>query len=396
MNRTTLLFILLFFIADITEAQWTKISAVPNADIVDLVVYNNILYAASSSNQIFVSQDSGVVWNTIVVSTNPIDITSIVIFDNVIYVGTFSYGVFYSTDNGISWQNNGIHPRWINEFAIHNSALLTATLGNGVALKGFNSNNWTYLNASLPNYSINVNSIISSTNDIIIAAGSNGTFYRYDFNNSIWNEEYYDGVLHPGLQISKLINIEDTILAVNFNRIIRSNDAGLTWSNDNIDTHNGYSRTIYQGHLHQYTLTNIIPTGTWIQHRDNYAVLGTSWASNEELLPTGFSYDIVEYDNKLFLGKDDGLYMKSTVLGLEEHSSNKEYKIYPNPSTDGIIKLYSTRNIIALKIFNSIGQLMQATSVNGFHTETVLPSGIYYFQLTFSDKVVSSKVIVLK
>ena len=308
MKKLYLITVLLLSL-NLAFSQWTKIASVPSADIVALRSINNIIYAASRTI-IYKSSDGGVAWNSVRISNNPLDITSLEFYNNKIYVGTFNQGVFFSSDNGNTWQNNGADPKFISSFAVKNNILYASTLGNGIAVMNPNTNNWSLLNNSLPSYSINVQSIIGSPNFLLIAAGSNGTFYRYNFNNSSWNEEYYDGILHPGLQISKLVNDADTIFAVNFNRIIKSTNAGLTWTNDKQGTEEGFYRTIYSGSTNYYTLTDLIPTGTLIQQRNKHAAIGTTWATDEEFLPDGFAYDIIEFNNKLFLGKADGLYVK--------------------------------------------------------------------------------------
>ena len=291
--------------------QWTKIASVPSTNIVSLVVENDTIYAVSRSNMIYRSINGGVDWTPIIVSNNSINIASLIFYNNKMYVGTFHSGVFFSSNNGVTWQNNGPLPQDISGFTIKDNILYASTLGSGVAVMNPTTNSWTFLNATIPDFSINVFSIISSPDFLMIAAGSNGTFYKYDFNNSFWFEKYYDGILHPGLQINKLINNGDTVFAVNFNRIIKSANAGTSWANDETGTHDGISRFIYSGPNNYYTLTNDInPTGTWLQKRNRNAVIGSTWATNEEFIPNGFSFDIIEFNNKLFLAKADGLYFK--------------------------------------------------------------------------------------
>ena len=309
MKKIYLMTVFLFSL-NLAFSQWSKVVSVPVTSIVAFRVINNALYAASGSNIIYKSSDGGVTWNSVTVSNNLIDITSLIFHNNKIYVGTFSFGVFFSSDDGNTWQNNGTDPKFISGFAIKDDILYASTLGNGVSFLNPNSNSWSSLNNSLPNFSVNVNSIIGSANFLMIAAGSNGTFYKYDFQNSNWNEGYYDGILHPAVQISKLVNDADTILAVNFNRINTSTDAGLNWTNDKLGSHDGAYRTIYSGINDYYTLTDMVPTGTWIQQRKKNAATGSTWNNNEEFLPDGFAYDIIEFNNKLFLGKEDGLYFK--------------------------------------------------------------------------------------
>jgi hypothetical protein len=294
-------------------SQWTKIGSIPNNDIVSFTINNDVIYAASDGNEIYKSND-GIVWSSIRVSSDAIDISSIIFYDSKIFVGTFHFGVFFSTDNGNTWQNNGSGPAQISGFAIKDNILYASTLGNGVTALNSATGSWSLFNNFLPGYSVNVQGVIGSPNFLLIAAGSNGTFYRYDFNTHEWNEEYYFGSLKPGLQINRLINIADTLWAVNGNRIIKSSDAGITWDEDKIGAHDGESRFISAGTTKYFTLTNLFPQGTWIQERSKSVGIGSTWSVNEEFFPAGFSYDITEFKDRLFLGKQDGLYTKSLVV----------------------------------------------------------------------------------
>jgi len=315
MMKNLYLFHVLLLLVSPSFAQWTKINSVPNNDIVSLVVDNDIIYAVSDLNEIYKSSD-GIVWSSMRVSPDAVDISSIIFFDTKIYVGTFNFGVFVSSDKGNTWQNNGSGPSQISGLAIKNNILYAVTLGDGVAVLNSATGRWSSFNNSLPSYSVNVHSVVGSPGSLLIAAGKNGTFYRYDFNVNEWNEEYYFGRLRPGLQINRLINVADTLWAVNGNNIIKSSNAGISWDEDKVGTHDGDSRFISAGNINCYTLTNLFPTGTWIQERGRNAAIGSTWLPNEEFLPTGFCYDIIEFKNKLFLGKQDGLYSKDLIAAI--------------------------------------------------------------------------------
>ena len=293
-------------------AQWTKIIAIPSKDIIALGVHNGSIYAASDSNIIYKSID-GFTWTATSVSNVPVELTSMAFYNNEIYIGTADVAVFSSLDDGITWHNKALSAIPVSRFAVNNNILFAATFGDGVYELNTNTNTWLQFTNSLPTYSFNVQNIISAPNFFIAGAGSNGTFYRYNFIINQWHEEYYYGSLRPGLQINRMINNANTIFAVNGNKIIRSNNAGISWADDKAGTHNGADRNIYSGSSNIYTLTNEVPRGTWIQQRERNAGIGTTWLTNEEFFPTGYSFDIVEFNNKLFLAKDDGLYFKTIV-----------------------------------------------------------------------------------
>lgn len=308
-------FILFFFSSIIATAQWRQVTDIPKRDVVALTVNDNTIYAASSKNKIYKSSNAGDNWNEVTVSNNLIDITALKFYNDILFVGTAHFGVFFSRDKGDTWQNNGTGPGEVSEFAISNNILYASTLGNGVSVLNAANNTWSSFNNALPSYSVNVNSITGAGNFLLTAAGANGTFYRYNFTNNSWHEEYYDGILHPGVLVNKIIHSADTIFATNFNRIIRSNNAGVTWANDQQGTHVGFYRAMHEGTEKYYTITDMVPTGTWIQERNKHAVIGTSWTPNEEFLPDGFAYDILEHNKRLFLAKGDGLYIKDIVTG---------------------------------------------------------------------------------
>ena len=298
----------------LTFAQWTKISSIPSRSIVALVVHNSAIYAASDSNIIYKSAD-GFNWTATSVSNVPVEIISMIFYNNDLYIGTGDVTVFNSSDDGITWHNNALSAIPSSRFAVSNNILYGATFGDGVYELNTNTNKWLPFTNALPTYSYNVQNIISAPNFLIIGAGSNGTFYRYDFIRNQWNEEYYYGRLRPGLQINRMIANANTIFAVNGNRVIRSNNAGVGWADDRTGTHNGADRNIYSGSANNYTLTNEVPRGTWIQQRNKNAAIGESWSTNEEFFPTGYSFDIIEFNDNLFLAKDDGLYFKTIAAG---------------------------------------------------------------------------------
>ncbi len=183
MNKTTriLLITILLLCGSQISAQWIKVNSIPINDIVALVVNENKIYAASDSNEIYKSSDNGLTWTTLTVSSSPIDITSLIFLNSRIYAGTYRSGVFTSQDNGDTWNNSDPNIRFISDFVEKDNVLYTSTLGNGTAVLDTNTNNWVFINDSLPTYSVNVQSIIGSQNFLMIAAGANGTFYKYNF-----------------------------------------------------------------------------------------------------------------------------------------------------------------------------------------------------------------------
>ena len=397
MKNSIVLFVLALMNVNHSIAQWSKINTIPNQDIVALAVYGNTLLAATDSTLLYKSVDGGINWSPILVNNTPIVIITLKVIDDTIYVGTNSHGIFYSADDGLSWFHKGSNLLAVTGIEKFGNNLYTCTLGSGVLIYNKIIGDWVPFNNSLPSYSVNVNCMLSTSNSLFIAAGANGTFYRYDFIAHAWNEEYYYGHLSPGLQIQKLLNNSDTLFAVNGNRIIRSEDNGLSWTNDKVGSHNGYSRTIYSGINSHFTLTNVINGGTWIQQRSILSASGASWASNEEFLSTGYSYDILEFENKLFLGRNEGLYVYGLLSGVEDPiHDNDGVNIFPNPSSTEI-NISSDNQINQLSIFGAMGQILisEKVGMNEIIIQPNLPKGIYFISLHLSrDQKVVRKLII--
>lgn len=378
------------------SAQWTKITSLPTNDIVALAVHSETLYAVSDSSTMYKSTDGGVGWSEILVSPHAVELTSISFFNGTVYVGTYRSGVFQSSDNGATWQNIGLANTVVFKFLVKDNVLYAAT-DNGVAVFNAGLKQWSYMNNSLPSYSTRVDQIIGTPNHVIIGAGANGTYYRYDVANNQWIEHFYYGHIAAGLQVSSMVNFFDTVYAANGQRIMRSDNGGETWVDDAIGSHKGYLRVMYIGKKDCYSVTNTATGGTWIQQRGKSAT-GSSWAINEEFLSNGFAYDIVEFQNKLFLAKSDGLYVKNITLGVGNPSgSSTDVNVFPNPSHSKSVNITCGTVISGYSIVNSKGQpvLSGAADSNAFTIQMDVVAGVYFVQLSMPDgHIVVRKFIV--
>ena len=399
MRTSITILAIIFFNLKSSVGQWTKINTVPDQDIVALTTMGDTVFAASDTNILYKSIDGGMGWSPIMISNNPVHIITLKVIDNKIYVGTFDHGIFRSTDYGFTWSNTGIGLPAITGIEKKGNDIYAATLGNGVYVFNPNTNDWVPFNNSLPSYSVNVYTISGAPNSLLIGSGANGTFYRYNFNTHDWNEEYYYGSLHPGLLIQKLINNSDTLFAVNQDRIIKSEDNGLSWTDDKTGSHDGLSRTIYSGTNYYYSITNTLTLGTWIQERSKSAVIGSTWAANEEFLPNSYAYDILEFHDKLFLARADGLYVKELLSGVNSLVREKSnVKIYPDPSDGSVINISCDHQINKLTITSTMGQIVYSDNIrkNEFTIQANLPGGVYLVSFVFPDRENVVKKIIIE
>lgn len=395
-----IIFTLLLFNINSVFAQWTLLNTIPNQDIIVLRSHQNAIYATTLSNVIYKSEDLGNTWSSINISNNSIAIQSLEFIDNYIFVGTVSNGIFQSIDGGLTWQNTIGNILPVTGFVKKGNSIYAGTLGNGVYVYNSLNNNWLPFNNSLPlNVAGSVNCIASTNNYLFIASGGNGVFHKYNFNINAWEEGYYYGILSPGLEVSDLENRDDTITVVNGNRVIKTLNAGLSWANDNIDARNGIDRIIYNGNTEQYIITNSLTGGSWIQKRNKNSSIGTSWAIDEEFITNINSYDILEFQGKLFLATDTGLYQKNLTLSIDDPTEvNIDIEIFPNPSSGREIQIRSKKNIKSFSILNSIGQNIHNEIVdkNTFSVENKLPIGTYFLKFSTTEGIIIVKKIIIQ
>jgi hypothetical protein len=92
----------------------------------------------------------------------------------------------------------------------------------------------------------------------------------------------------------------------------------------------------------------------------------------------------------------DGKYSYSDIIAVT--NSNKEFKIYPNPSNDGYVYIDNLENVHQIKVLNAKGQVLnQYTSISSNSLKINLSefkSGLYYIVINTSNRVVTEKILI--
>jgi len=138
--------------------------------------------------------------------------------------------------------------------------------------------------------------------------------------------------------------------------------------------------------------------GTWIQGRSKSSLSGSSWAETEDFLQGGFSYDIIEYRNKLFLARADGIYVKDGILGTDKSlPDNSDIELFPNPSDGKLINISSDMQINKLTILNILGQIEYSEIVrnNTLIISSDLKEGVYFIIFNLSNGRNAVKKIII-
>jgi len=307
-------------------SNWVKLNA-PNDTITVLEEFNNVIYAASNSNTLYISVDHGASWSSVKVGIADVNITAIRVFNGKIYLGTGNNGIFSSND-GRNWINyvSGFqdyniygylvgYP--ISSFAISNNTLYVSTRGNGVRALNPATGNWDAFNSGLPQIitSFEVFKMLSANNTLVAAAGVNATFYYYNVSSGQWLES---ALPHIQTYIDKMIVDNGTLYGhTSEGKMIRSTNNGLSWDYDTADLHNAQAlnyKELYCGTTKDYILSvsfGSAENGTTIQQRDKNAALGSTWANGQEFLEGIHAHAILQSGSVLFLGTNEGLYVRS-------------------------------------------------------------------------------------
>jgi hypothetical protein len=181
--------------------------------------------------------------------------------------------------------------------------------------------------------------------------------------------------------------------------LLRSDDLANSWVTDEVGLQQGQSRILYSGALHNYVLTSSIidemgTSSTYIQKREKSLPLDSDWDSNSEVLPM-YIYAMVEFDNKLYLATEDGLYSKidnslnNPVPNLDEFI----IKVYPIPSSNATITIESDYKIEQIAISDLQGRLVYSSIYEGSQI-SVPEKGIFILTVTGEKGVTSTKIVM--
>lgn len=383
------LFVFTLLSYHITTAQWSVVTKLPLTEFVSLASKDSLLFAATLSNILYKSTNFGEDWTQIEVGGNNVVLEKIEIIDDILFIGTKNAGIFQSNDYGVTIEKTLSSSLPITDFVKRGNQYFASSLGNGVYVFTVQNRSWEeYFTQSIPlNVAGSVTNILSTKDYLFIASGGNGVFHRFSTIDNQWKAGYYYGNLAPGLQITDAINLNDTILVVNGNRVIVSTNDGQTWQDDKLGTFNGVDRLIYQGNTDIYLVTSDFQQGTWIQKRQISSPIGNDWSSDDEYLPNFYCFDMVQYNNKLYLASENGVFFKSTSTSVSEIEEYKpSLQIHYQPIAN-LISVQSSKEIASVTLFNVLGQIVHQEQCNCtlLQINSSLPNGVYVVTVKLLD-----------
>lgn len=303
---------------------WIRITTLPAEKISLVKTIDGTVYTAAASGLVYHSADSGKTWSAYNKIKNNVQVTAFIIFKHKIFVGSQADGVFMSPDNGNTWIATFPFPALApaSTFLVWNDHLYCSSSGlDGIYGYDENTVNWNRFNSDgLPtNYNLTVEKAIVVNNSLLTIQGVNGNFYTYDTGTAKWSEHSFFFNHIAGLHITDILYNNNTLYASYGPAIFRSDNTGQAWAYDTVGLKRANdfispTRVMYTGNDSYYTLLNVRQSETWIQQRAKTAPLGTSWSNHQEHLSIGYSYDISQLGNKLFLATASGLYYKNATV----------------------------------------------------------------------------------
>ena len=190
-------------------AQWSRVEALPAAQVLSLRAKGDTLLAGTSS-VVFLSTN-GVSWQP----SNPPTAGTPFIFalwlrNGRIFAGTNSQGVFTSSDLGTSWQafNQGLVGGFadsqldIADLQERGDSLFVATLGAGVYVRTLaTAGTWSHFGEEFePNQASNVTDLELGGSRLLACGGSNGTVFVRDPGAPDWTISFLGNTgLLPGV-----------------------------------------------------------------------------------------------------------------------------------------------------------------------------------------------------
>ena len=187
-----------------------------------LAATGNYLFKAIGYNGVFCSTDDGLHWissNSGLPNTN---INNFTVVDNVLYAGT-GQGIFFSSNYGSNWNQIGLSNYSVKDITKIGSSIFAGTMFDGVFKSTNNGTNWVTYSFGLLNTFIRDFEV--SGNDLY--AGTDGGVFLLTAGGTMWNE-ISSGLTHPSV-LSLMFNGLNFYSGTYGGGVFKSSDMGIQW-----------------------------------------------------------------------------------------------------------------------------------------------------------------------
>ncbi len=388
------------------KSFWYSINAPlrPNT----LIVHNGFLFEGSDSG-VARTKDFGKTWEVVnkglTYYLNPSPIAVLCSYNNKLFAaGEYNEGLAESLDNGLNWadapiQNNGsgFTGNGITAFLINKGFIFAAV--NSVSYARSNDGiTWAYSDTSYGEldpfgHDIDATCEALAGNDRYIFAGNDrGNLYRSANNGDHW--EHIFEPQNPKTDVTGLLSLlsKDTIVLAGFNTL------GLRRSTNNGDTWDSVGINFIP--LTFACANNIVFAGGY--YGMYYSLdFGLTWQQTKGGMPDSLKVvSLAIQDDYIFCAGNSyntfGIWrcsLSDFKADVKPISTTSRLTLKPNPTT-GYLKFTNiTKDITAIRIFNTVGQkVLDYQNVSGIDIST-LPSGLYYINFLSANTSITEKLL---
>ena len=153
------------------------------------------IFAGTYLDGMFRSTDFGDTWLSVNNGLTELNIMSIICFEGKVYASTLSSGVFVSEDNGDTWNSLSTNLPSVKGFTSQSGVLYAASFGGGVYRSLDSGQTWETINNGLSENNI---WSIGTSNEAIYVGVTSGRIYRRDLEVGTWelssDTEFFAGV----------------------------------------------------------------------------------------------------------------------------------------------------------------------------------------------------------
>jgi hypothetical protein len=358
--------------------------------IIQVVNFNNRLFAVDGNYLLFRSVNDGSTWKNI----TTISMCRLFIFKSILFGISPYNGIYKSTNNGDNWTllNNGLpvgidynltsFGNYLYEFGSYNSNVIYRSSDNGDFWSVFNNDLPVFSGAnsfgSLNNF-LFVN-LVTSTGSMLFKSTNSGVNWT-KINN--WDPlNYVNSFVQSGAYF---------LASVNNKGVYRSSDNGENWNLTNSGLSRLNSITLTKGTSKVYASINeYFSNGALFQSSNN----GTSWSELNNGLTTGNVISMVLMNKNILAATSNGLY-KSTNQGtnwlLSSPAGLTSSSVYFLSRKDNTSTVYAGTSDSGLYVSADFGTSWKHTNFNTENVYSISISGANIYVGTRSNGVYASK-----
>jgi photosystem II stability/assembly factor-like uncharacterized protein len=424
------------YFSTLSDTNWTKFTY-PNFAVLSIAVNGNCLYAGTSRQGVFVSEDNGKKWKSSGWNTD-ICVNYLCAKGSKVFAGT-DFGIFKSLDCGINWERIS-NPRFNSMIILDNKVF--AADDSGIYVSDDDGGHWIQLNCfSTTMLSVSGNTIIAQTG---IGWGY-GCAFNFSFDKGVtWsagfyrcaitgfsvadNDIYFESSQHPfagndfglyhsgncGVNWEKIppppgyadpvgiVGKENNIAFASIDKIYISYDKGATWSNSSIGSNITSFIMINDNFICVKASGGVIISkdkgNTWNNWNEGFEQLP---AVNKLIVSGGYIYAGTE-KNSVYRRTISNV----TMISNEVPQSFTLSQNYPNPfNSETNFKFAIVKpGYIKLAIYDNAGREievlvsseLQPGSYAAHWDASKYSSGVYYCRLTSDGASDSKKMLLVK